>query len=325
MRRAGLIFTLFLILTSLVGCGKEPIAVQNDEIPSLHLYAVEYYSRSPVSNVQIVVKDDVNNIEVDKQYVDQEGKAIFDNLKQGHSYTAYIYRVQNKENVLQSTHSFQYDETIKNLFLETANPNSASGIAVPIVFQNPELPNGCEITSLTAIFNYYGEEVNKLTMADEYLPKGSLTFENDKRIGPDPNLAFAGNPRDKTNSFYVFASPIVQAANTYILENGLNRIAYDITGASIEELQSYIAKGIPVLTWITIDLKPARVNDALKWQESNTLNDHIPYTNLHAVVLLRLDDNYAHVMNPLTGYESIPLDVFKQSFESLQSRAVVVY
>jgi len=325
MRRAGIIFTLFLILTSLVGCGKEPIAVQNDEIPSLHLYAVEYYSRSPVSNVQIVVKDDVNNIEVDKQYVDQEGKAIFDNLKQGHSYTAYIYRVQNKENVLQSTHSFQYDETIKNLFLETANPNSASGIAVPIVFQNPELPNGCEITSLTAIFNYYGEEVNKLTMADEYLPKGLLAFENGKRIGPDPNLAFAGNPRDKTNSFYVFASPIVQAANTYFLENGLNRIAYDITGASIEELQSYIAKGIPVLTWITIDLKPARVNDALKWQESNTLNDHIPYTNLHAVVLLGLDDTHANIMNPLTGYESIPLDVFKQSFESLQSRAVVVY
>ena len=138
-------------------------------------------------------------------------------------------------------------------------------------------------------------------------------------------MAFVGNPRDKTNSFYVLTSPIVQAANTYIQEHDLNRIAYDITGASMDQLESYIVKGIPVLTWITIDLEPARVNKSLKWQERNTLKEHIPYINLHAVVLLRIDDNYAHVMNPLTGYESIPIDVFKQSFESLQSRAVVVY
>ena len=138
-------------------------------------------------------------------------------------------------------------------------------------------------------------------------------------------MSFAVDPRDKTNSYYVFASPIVQAANEYIQDNNLNRIAYDITGTSLEELESYIVKGIPVLTWITIDLEPARVNDSLKWQERNTLKDHIPYTNLHAVVLLGLDGTHAHVMNPLTGYESIPLDVFKQSFESLQSRAVVVY
>ena len=325
MRRAGIIFTICIIFTSLVGCGVKPIAVQNKEISSLHIYAVEYYSRSPVSNVQIIVKDDADNVEVDKQYVNEEGKAIFDNLKHGHSYTAYIYRVQNKEYVIQSTHTFQYDKTIRNLFLETANPNSTSGLAVPLILQNPELPNGCEITSLTAIFNYYGEEVNKLTLTDQYLPKDTLSFENGIRVGPDPNEAFAGNPRDKTKSFYVFSSPIVQAANAYIQENGLNRIAYDITGASMEQLESYIAKGIPVLTWITIDLEPARVNESLKWQERNTLKEHIPYTNLHAVVLLGLDDNYAHVMNPLTGYESIPLDVFKQSFESLQSRAVVVY
>src|SRR4051812_12674346 len=103
MRRAGIIFTLYLILTLLVGCVNQPVAVQNEETSSLHIYAVEYYSRSPVSNVQIIVKDDANNVEVDKQYVNQEGKAIFDNLKHGHSYTAYIYHVQNKEYVIQST------------------------------------------------------------------------------------------------------------------------------------------------------------------------------------------------------------------------------
>ncbi len=324
MRSASLIISFFLLLSLLVGCVQKPVGL-NEKTSALNIYAVEYYSRAPVSNVQIVVKDDLEKVELDKQYVDREGKAIFNNLKHGLSYTAYIYRVINKEYVIQSTHTFQYDETIHNLFLETANPDSSSGLAVPLVIQNPELPNGCEITSLTAIFNYYGEEVNKLTMAEDYLPKAPLSFANGKRIGPDPNIAFVGNPREKTNSFYVFSSPIVEAANAYIKEHDLNRIAYDITGASIEQLQSYLSKGIPVLTWITIDLQPARVNESLKWETTNTLTEHIPYTNLHAVVLLGLDSTYAHVMNPLTGYEAIPINVFKASFETLHSRAVVIY
>lgn len=324
MRNASLIISYFLLTILLVGCGVKIPVSQNEESSSLHIFAVEYYSRAPVSNVQIVLKDDVENVEVDKQYVDKEGKATFDDLKDGLSYTAYIYRVINKEYVIQSTHTFRYDKTVRNLFLETANPNS-SGIAVPLVKQNPELPNGCEITSLTAIFNYYGEDVSKLTMADQYLPSAPLTFENGKRVGPDPNISFVGNPRDETNAFYAFASPIVEAANAYIQDNDLNRIAYDITGASIEQLQSYLKKGIPVLTWITIDLQPARVNATSKWITTNTQTEHIPYTNLHAVVLVRLDDAFAYIMNPLTGYESIPIAVFKQSFETLQSRAVVVY
>ncbi len=324
MRRAGIIFTLYLILTLLVGCEKDSVA-QKEMMPSLHIYAVEYYSRSPVSNVQIALIDNERNVEIDKKYVDSEGKAVFGSLKHGLSYTAYIYRILHDEYVIQSTHTFKYDKTIRNLFLETANPNSSSGIAVPLILQNPELPNGCEITSLTAIFNYYGEEVNKLTMADEYLPKEPLSNINGKRIGPDPNISFVGDPSENINAFYVFASPIVQAANAYIQDNDLNRIAYDITGATIEQLQSYISKGIPVLTWITIDLQLAKVNEALKWEVTNSQTEHVPYTNLHAVVLIGLDHAYAHVMNPLTGYESIPIDVFKNSFETLHNRAVVVY
>lgn len=324
MRNASLIFTLCLTLSLLVGCVEETNR-QKEKTSSLHIHAVEYYSRVPVSNVQIVVKDDIKNAEVAQQYVDIEGKATFNDLKHGQTYTVYIYRIIKNEYVIQSTHIFTYDETIGNLFLETANPNSSSGLAVPLIMQKPELPNGCEITSLTAIFNYYGEEVNKLKMADEYLPKAPLIVSNGKRIGPDPNESFVGNPREKTSSYYVFAPPIVEAANAYIKEHDLNRIAYDITGASIEQLQSYISKGIPVLTWITIDLQPARVNELLKWEMSNTLTEHVPYTNLHAVVLLGLDSTYAHVMNPLTGYESIPIDTFKTSFETLHSRAVVIY
>lgn len=323
MRRSGIIFTSFLILTLLVGCVKEPIVQK--EITTLNIYAVEYYSRAPVSNVQIVVKDDLKNIVVDKQYVDKEGKAIIENLKDGQSYTAYIYRVNNSEYVIQSTHTFQYDETIHNLFIETANPNSSSGIAVPLVMQKPELPNGCEITSLTAIFNYYGEEVNKLTMADKYLPKEPITVVNGQRVGPNPNDAFIGDPSELQDAFYVYGQPIVEAATSYLADVESTRQARDITGSSINDLKGYIDKGIPLLTWVTINWEAAETMPQAAWVVNGTNELHTPYKNLHAVVLLGLDEEYAYIMNPLTGYEYVHINTFTAAYETLERKAVVVY
>ena len=39
------------------------------------------------------------------------------------------------------------------------------------ILQTPELPNGCEITSLTILINHLGFDVDKLTMADKLLDK----------------------------------------------------------------------------------------------------------------------------------------------------------
>ena len=40
---------------------------------------------------------------------------------------------------------------------------------VKCILQNPELPTGCEITSLTTVLNYYGYNVSKTTMSDDFL------------------------------------------------------------------------------------------------------------------------------------------------------------
>ena len=38
------------------------------------------------------------------------------------------------------------------------------------VLQNPELPTGCEVTSLTQTLNYLGFNIDKLTLADNFMP-----------------------------------------------------------------------------------------------------------------------------------------------------------
>lgn len=70
-------------------------------------------------------------------------------------------------------------------------------INVTNILQNPSLPTGCEITSLTMVLNYYKYSVSKETMADNYLPY-SVDFgflENGQKYGPDFRTTFAGNPR----------------------------------------------------------------------------------------------------------------------------------
>ena len=58
---------------------------------------------------------------------------------------------------------------------------------VPIISQYPELPTGCEITSLTILLNYLGYNIDKTTLAKNYLNytySTSITFSD----------AFIGSP-----------------------------------------------------------------------------------------------------------------------------------
>lgn len=72
------------------------------------------------------------------------------------------------------------------------------------MLQNPELPTGCEITALTTVLNYLGYDVDKLTLADNFLDKG--------RVGEtSPYKAFVGNPRDE-DACGAFAPVIVNSA-----------------------------------------------------------------------------------------------------------------
>lgn len=53
--------------------------------------------------------------------------------------------------------------------------------------------------------------VSKLEMTDKYLPKQEIRTVGNQRFGPNPNEAFAGNPRDKARGMYVFVKPNCQS------------------------------------------------------------------------------------------------------------------
>ncbi|MGY4797161.1 S-layer homology domain-containing protein [Lysinibacillus fusiformis] len=196
-------------------------------------------------------------------------------------------------------------------------------ITVPIIKQNPELPNGCEITSLTAVLNYYGFSTNKMEMANNYLPKESFTYQNNKRYGPNPYKAYAGDPRLGTG-FFSYAPPIVASAEKFFIGRTTKYTATDVSGKEKEFFYEKINHNVPVVIWVTLDLSTPKVSSS--WYFSDTKEYFKAPINLHAVVLVGYNElnNTVHVMNPLKGRVSHNADKFFKSYKELGSHAMIV-
>lgn len=136
-----------------------------------------------------------------------------------------------------------------------ARSKSYKKLDVKCVLQNPELPTGCEITALTIVLNYLGYDVDKLTLADNFLDKG--------RVGEtSPYKAFVGNPRDE-DACGAFAPVIVNSAKRYLYSENSDMNVYNVTGADYSELVDYVDNGHPVLVWETMWM--AKPHIAAEW------------------------------------------------------------
>ena len=182
-----------------------------------------------------------------------------------------------------------------------------------VLSQLPELPTGCEVTSLTMALNYAGIPADKCDIADNYLEKGGVG-EVDFRV------AFEGDPRDEA-SYGCYAPVIVKAANQYLSANGYSMKAVDLTGTDFDALLSYPDDATPVIIWGTVDCEePVNrttwiVDDVeLKW-----------YSPEHCMVLLGYDDQQVAVADPLKG-EIVKFDreLFKARYNDLFQQAVVI-
>lgn len=195
--------------------------------------------------------------------------------------------------------------------VEDTFPNSFRLEEYDWLNQYPELPTGCEITSLTSVLNYYGFDVDKTTMADNYLAKGYGSFYK----------MFLGNPRDET-SFGCMAQPIVDAANKYFKSNNTLMKAENISGSGFEDILKKVAQGDPVVIWNTMDMKPAF--------ESQTLlldgEEYIWIAPEHCVVITGYDINkrIVYIMDPTAGNVTRNLDTFKQRYEAMHSQAMYI-
>ena len=69
-------------------------------------------------------------------------------------------------------------EILKEYSISWESGNIKNKLNVEQLLQNPELPSGCEVTSLTVALNYLGYDIDKITMCDTYLDMGAIGETN---------------------------------------------------------------------------------------------------------------------------------------------------
>ena len=195
---------------------------------------------------------------------------------------------------------------------EPAGPFDPPAGFRPII-QYPDLPTGCETTSLTMVLNYLGYPVDKLDLADHYLDK--------KPVGEaDFYRYFVGDPRDVA-SFGCYSPVIVKAANRYLEKKGSELKARNISGSPLEALAAYTKQGIPVIVWGTAGCRPGHYT--VTWEIDG--RNMTWYSPEHCMVLVACYADRVVLADPLWGrFVTYDRNLFDKRYRSLHRQAVVI-
>lgn len=195
-------------------------------------------------------------------------------------------------------------------------------LAVPLLMQLPELPTGCEAVALTATLKYLGCDLDKFLLADQYMPKQDFKWLNGRRYGPDPQVAFAGNPRSSAG-WFVYEQPMIKAVNAYLSDmNYSDLVAKKLDVSTDANIIAELAAGRPITIWLTKYL--GLTNYSSYWYILGTNNRISVPTNLHCVVVYGYDADSFYIMDPLSGYRQYGRTRVMNAFKSLGSRAISV-
>lgn len=183
------------------------------------------------------------------------------------------------------------------------------------VLQYPELPAGCEVTSLCETLNYLGFDIDKVTLADEFMPmdnNGLSTMAH----------AYIGDPK-VPEGFGCYAPVIVQTADDYFASIKSPCYAVDLTGRSLKELLYQVAQGRPVIVWSTVDLM---ISEPIYWWTTTDGEDMLFNDFQHCVVIYGYDftENTVHVADPLKGNVKYDMGLFENAYKVMGNQAVLI-
>ena len=198
------------------------------------------------------------------------------------------------------------------------------------ILQLPELPTGCEITTLAMLLDAVGFQVDKVQLAEGYLTcksEGEATFQQ----------AFIGSPYDSAG-YGCYAPVIVDTARKYLAAQNSGRIVKDLTGAKFEDLLREVASNHPVAIWASIDLvdiQEVYAYTIYNYTETNSDGSTSTPKNLDVywlenehVYLLKgydLDRNVVIVNDSLNGEMEYDMNRFKECYEQCYKQAVIIY
>ncbi|MEM1505516.1 C39 family peptidase [Domibacillus sp. 8LH] len=169
----------------------------------------------------------------------------------------------------------------------------------PLINQMPELPRGCEVTSLAMLLQDAGVNADKMTLAKEIKRDPTpMTKQNGKTYFGNPHTGFVGNMYSfETPGYGVYNEPIFELAERYLPGKVEN-----ITGESFDSIINKIKddKTVWIITNATFNVLG---EEEFRTWETPDGPVKITYRE-HSVLVTGFDENYIYFNDPLTGIKN---------------------
>lgn len=199
-----------------------------------------------------------------------------------------------------------------------AEENKRVILPIKALNQYPLLPTGCEITAAVTVLNYFGDKVTLKDFADNWITKSrDFYYVDGQMYGPDPNQVFVGDPYIK-NSYGCYAGAVADAIN----QNSEVFFANRITTNELEEFCEFLDNDIPVIVWVTMDMREAK--NGKTWILPSG-EEFTWISGEHCMVLIGYDKENYWFCNPGTGaIEKYTKELAQSRYESLGCQALII-
>ncbi|MGG5252618.1 C39 family peptidase [Neobacillus sp. SM06] len=243
---------------------------------------------------------------------------LFVNVKNGHVAMAF----SSLKNWIQATNLKEGDLSEAQDPFPIVKIKDRVLLNAPAVSQFPELPRGCEVTSLAMMLNQAGIQTNKMELAEKIKKDPTpLKIDNGQIFYGNPNDGFVGNMYDLNQAgFGVYHKPIAELANSFLPGK-----IKDLTGASFEELTTHLSDGRSVWVIINTSFKKLDDNQFQTW-DTPTGKVKITYKE-HSVLLTGYDKQFVYFNDPLSGEKNkkAPLKEFADAWVQMGSQAITYF
>jgi uncharacterized protein YvpB len=205
-------------------------------------------------------------------------------------------------------------EQVKDKAFESSKKNSSVQIDAPQILQKPELPRGCEVTSLVMLLQKAGVHVDKMELAREIK---RVPYYKNGQFG-NPNEGFVGSMEEFGKRGYgVYHEPLASLGRQYLP----SRII-DLSGKSFDlAVLAQLRDGIPVVVITNATFKPLAKSYFHDWRTNSGI---VKVTNQeHSVLVTGYDQNHIFFNDPL-GKKNATADraTFIQAWEQMGKQAI---
>jgi uncharacterized protein YvpB len=189
---------------------------------------------------------------------------------------------------------------------------------VEIMLQLPELPRGCEVTSLAMLLSSSGIKVDKLELAEKIGKDETPLKRIDGEIHyGDPRKGFVGSMDDLLQDGYgVYHKPVFDLLSEYAPEGAL-----DLTGCEFEDVLHFLASG-PVWVITNSWFQELPESQFVTWQTSEG-PVKVTYRE-HSVLLTGYDPDRVYFNDPQGIASYALLQPFREAWEQMGRQAVTI-